>query len=277
MLITAFGGWNDAGDAATSAVRYLVDDWGATLAATIDPDDFYDFTQVRPTTTIDASGNRSIDWPTPRLYVAEPALHISPRESDPRNRPDPSPSEALMLIGIEPQQRWQAFCDEVIDLASSLDVSRVIHLGALLAEVPHSRPAPVTVSGTEAPSVDRSSRYQGPTGIVGVLHQACEGADLEVTSLWAAVPTYVSGTSSPKASLALIRQVSSLLNRPVSTGLLEITVDAYEIEISQLVADDEDTIDYVKRLESDYDAGNHLDHSGGLTDEIEQFLRDHPS
>ena len=274
MLITAFGGWNDAGDAATSAVRYLVDDWGATLAATIDSDDFYDFTQVRPTTTIDASGQRSIDWPMPKLFVAEQALHTAPTDN---GLSEVMPSEAVMLIGIEPQQRWQAFCDEVIDLACSLDVSRVIHLGALLAEVPHSRPAPVTVSGNEAPRVDRSTRYQGPTGIVGVLHQACEAADLDVTSLWAAVPTYVSGTSSPKASLALVRQVSTLLNRPVATGLLEITVDAYEIEISQLVADDDDTIDYVKRLESDYDAGNHLDHTVGLTDEIEQFLRDNPS
>jgi predicted ATP-grasp superfamily ATP-dependent carboligase len=178
------------------------------------------------------------------------------------------------LIGTEPSLRWRAFCAEVVDLAHHLGATRVVHLGALLADVPHSRPVPVSVSGsTTTRPADRPS-YQGPTGIVGILHHACTEAGLESVSLWASVPTYVSGASSPKAALALVRHVSDLIETPVATGLLEISAQSYEVEIDQLVEDDEDTAAYVQRLEHDYDAEVDVVTADGLTDEIERYLRD---
>ena len=283
-MFTAFSGWNDAGDAATTAVRFIADEWGAEEVGTIDPDDFFDFTQLRPTVAIDDNGHRRIDWPTPTVFatsgraknltvdgLAMPGSTLAP--------------PAIMLIGAEPHNRWRAYCDEVTGIARDLGVSRIIHLGALLAEVPHSRPVPVTASGAgcEGPST-RSSRYQGPTGIVGVLHQACESAGLASTSLWAAVPTYVSGASSPTAALALVQRVATLLGQHISTGLLEISAQAYAGEVTKLVGDDDDTTEYVKRLEHDFDtdpdtaltSDDELTRVEGLTDEIEQFLREHP-
>ena len=283
-MFTAFSGWNDAGDAATTAVRFIADAWGAETVGTIDPDDFFDFTQLRPTVAIDDNGHRSIDWPTPTLFATTGRAGDVMLDGLETLESSSSPP-AIMLIGAEPHNRWRAYCDEVIDIARDLGVTRIIHLGALLAEVPHSRPVPVTASGEgcESPS-NRSSRYQGPTGIVGVLHQTCETAGLASTSLWAAVPTYVSGASSPTAALALVRRVATLLSQHISTGLLEISAQSYAGEVSKLVGDDEDTAEYVKRLEHDFDTDpdtaiapeDELSRVEGLTDEIEQFLREHP-
>ncbi len=261
ILVTAFGGWNDAGDAATSALRFLCDEWGADPVAKIDPDNYYDFTQVRPNVVVDEDGQRRIDWPSPEVLATD----------------DTTTPAAVLVTGTEPQHHWRAFCDDIIDIARTVGAERVIHLGALLAEVPHSRPVPVTASGRDGdPAANRATRYQGPTGIVGVLHHACETAGLHTTSLWAAVPTYVSGASSPKAALALVKRIARLIDQPIAAGLLEISAQAYEGEISQLVNDDEDTAAYVKRLEHDFDEDTESSVADGLTDEIERFLRDHP-
>ena len=270
VLFTAFAGWNDAGDAASSALRFLVDVWGAELVAEIDADDFYDFTQIRPTISDVPQGGRRIEWPDPQVYATPP---------DPTaaiNAPDGgrSAATAALLIGTEPTNRWRAFCQEVVDLAEHLGATRVVHLGALLAEVPHSRPVPISMSGGDARPQPTRARYQGPTGIVGVLHQACREAGLDSISLWASVPTYVSGASSPKAALALVRRVAELLETSVSTGLLEISAQSYELEIDQLVGDDEETNEYVRRLERDYDAEESETAADSLTDEIEKYLRD---
>lgn len=269
MLITAFSGWNDAGDAASSALRFLVDVWGAEQVGDIDPDDFYDFTQIRPTIADGSNGDRRIDWPSPEIYAIGASLADSAEDAT-------LLPEAMLLTGAEPATRWRAFCREITDLADDIGATQVVHLGALLAEVPHSRPVPVSVSGgSQHDERSRASRYQGPTGIVGVLHQACIDAGLSTVSLWASVPTYVSGASSPKAALALVRQVAKLLDVSVPTGLLEISAQAYDQEIDQLVEDDDETAAYVSRLEHDHDAEASVASVDGLTDEIERYLRDH--
>ena len=271
VLITAFSGWNDAGDAASSALRFLSDVWGAEHVADIDPDEFYDFTQIRPTIADGAEGERRIDWPAPEVRAIGAAIAAAAGTSveDAELLP-----EAMLVIGAEPTTRWRTFCREITDLASDIGATQVVHLGALLAEVPHSRPVPVSMSGGSEHD-ERSRRYQGPTGIVGVLHQACIDAGLSSVSLWASVPTYVSGASSPKAALALVCRVAGLMDVSVPTGLLEISAQAYDEEIDQLVEDDEETAAYVARLERDYDAEASVTSADGLTDEIERFLRDH--
>lgn len=272
-LITAFGGWNDAGDAATTALRYLADQWDATSFATVDPDEFYDFTETRPRVALAEGNTRRIEWPVVELLAADLAGASA----------DDSVGDAVLLIGPEPQLRWRAFCAEVTALAAELGVSRVVHLGALLAEIPHSRPVPLSVSGggraLPGHESNTTSTYEGPTGIVGVLHSACLEAGLQSTSLWATVPTYVSGAPSPKAALALVEQTSRLVHVEVTTGLLEVAARVYEQEVDALVADDEDTADYVRRLEHDFDDDTPADPDAvtALTDEIERFLRDqHP-
>ncbi len=180
VLITAFRGWNDGGQAATVAAGYLVEQWDATRFADVDPEAFMDFQAVRPTVTLDEGLSRRIEWPENAFYHA--AIPGTDRD-------------AVILVGVEPNYRWRAFSDLVIGLAKDVGVDLVVTLGALLADVPHTRPAPVTGAATDPALVEelglQLSRYEGPTGIVGVLHDACRTAGLRSVSLWSAVPHYV--------------------------------------------------------------------------------------
>jgi proteasome assembly chaperone (PAC2) family protein len=265
VLVTAFEGWNDAGDAASTAVRHLGDHWEAEPFASIDPETFYDFTSTRPQVRLTESGERRIHWPENMLRAAKVSddLHV------------------VTLLGTEPQLRWRTFCSQVTGLARLLDVRMVMTVGALLSEVPHTRPTPVYGAAYDDELTSRlglmPSRYEGPTGIVGVLHAAFSDAGLPSASLWAAVPTYVPSAPSPKAALALVERAARMLDVKVDTEELRADTRSYEEQISQLVDADEESRDYVAQLEASYDDGETIEDGGyRLIAEVEQFLRDHP-
>jgi proteasome assembly chaperone (PAC2) family protein len=261
VLVVAFEGWNDAGDAASSTVRWFGDRWDATPFADIDPEVFYDFTSTRPEVRIEDDA-RVIDWPSNEFSVA--TLPGSERD-------------LILLHGVEPQLRWRTFTDIVIEVARSLDAVMVVTLGALLAEVPHSRPVHVAGSAYDEAVVTRlglaPSQYQGPTGITGVLHDRCHAAGIESASLWANVPTYVPGAPSPKATLALVEKTAELLGEAVITTDLEIASASYERQINELVDDDEETQAYVAGLEQRHDEALRADTD--IVEEVERFLREH--
>ncbi|MDE0699247.1 MAG: PAC2 family protein [Acidimicrobiaceae bacterium] len=272
VLITAFEGWNDAGDAASIAARHFADRWKGTALAEIDAEHFYDFTTSRPLVRLDQERRRSLTWPT-NLFRS---CVVRDGEQD-----------VVVLLGLEPQLRWRTFCNQVIETARMLEVSQVITLGALLADVPHSRP--VEVYGASDDEKIRArldlapSSYEGPTGIVGVLATQCREAGLPTASLWSAVPSYVPGAPSPKAGLALVQRVSELLDTSVFATDLEIAAATYEHQVNELVAEDEETASYVADLEEawddnvpfDTDADPDLsDDPETLLAEVEQFLRD---
>jgi proteasome assembly chaperone (PAC2) family protein len=277
VLVAAFEGWNDAGDAASSAVRYLAEQWGAERFAEIDPEEFFDFTVTRPRVQLDDDGRREIVWPATELHAAK-----VPGDG----------GDVVFLLGTEPQLRWRTFSDQVTSVAADLGARLVVVLGALLAEVPHSRPVPVVGTAYE-PSVVadlglRPSSYEGPTGIVGVLHMACRQAGLPSASLWATVPSYVPGAPSPKATLALVERTAAMLGTWVPTTDLEIASASYERQVSELVDADEETATYVSSLEQRHDLGDDdLDALGpdepaepvdpaAFVEEVERFLRDRP-
>jgi predicted ATP-grasp superfamily ATP-dependent carboligase len=264
VLVAAFEGWNDAGDAASGAVRYLIDRYDADLVADIDAEEFFDFTTSRPQAEIDDEGVRQIVWPTTDVYAAG-----LPGEA----------GDVLLVIGAEPQLKWRTFCEQITGLAREMDCRLVVILGALVAEVPHSRPVPVVGTVTD-PSLEADlglppSTYQGPTGVVGVLSAACREAGLPAASLWAAVPTYVPTAPSPKAVLALLEHTAEVLGTWVPTTDLEIASAAYERQVSELVQEDDETSDYVTQLEERHDADDHDDGAArSLVEEVERFLRD---
>jgi proteasome assembly chaperone (PAC2) family protein len=262
VLVVAFEGWNDAGDAATSAISYLHEQWDARMVADVDPEEFYDFTTTRPRIEFDEDEVRRVVWPANEFSVAVvPTTH----------------RDVVLFRGVEPQLRWRTFCQTVLAAASALDVQLVVTLGALLAEVPHSRPVSVFGTAYDEAVIDElglnPSRYEGPTGIVGVLHAACQDAGIRSASLWAAVPTYVPGAPSPKAALALIDRVAQLLDTNVERTPLEIAAASYERQVSELVAEDEETTEYVETLEQRYDDETVGDPEA-LVEQVERFLRD---
>ena len=267
VVLAAFEGWNDAGEAATFAARFLVERWDAEPFATLDPEEFFDFTSTRPQVQLDENGEREIVWPATTLFAATvPGTEV----------------DVLFVIGSEPQLRWRTFCEEIVGVACEFDPRLVVTMGALLAEVPHSRPVSVVGTAYDHELVRRlglsQSTYQGPTGIVGVLHDAFRQAGTPSASFWAAVPTYVPSAPSPKAALALVERIGQLLDVPVGTTDLEIASASYERQINELVADDEDTAEYVARLEEAADEPAIGDDAaqGDLIAEVERFLRDHP-
>jgi predicted ATP-grasp superfamily ATP-dependent carboligase len=237
VLVAAFEGWNDAGDAASGAARWLADRHGAELVATIESEDFFDFTTTRPLVEFTEEGERRIAWPDTELWAAT----------------TDSPADLVIMVGQEPHLRWRTFSKAVTEAADVLGCSMVVTLGALLSDVPHSRPTSVTGTADDPELIDQlglvPSTYEGPTGIVGVLHQRCRQRDLPSASLWAAVPTYVSGAPSPKATLALVERTCALLNIHLPTTDLEIASAAYQRQIDELVEADEDTAAYVASLE----------------------------
>ncbi len=267
VLIVACEGWNDAADAASDAARYLQVRWGARPFATIDPEEFYDFSSTRPEARLGDGLRREIVWPTTEFSAA--------------SLPD-TPHDVVVLVGSEPQLRWRTFCSEVVGVATELGAEMVITLGALLADVAHTRP--VRVTGTAADSdlvaslgLERST-YEGPTGILGVLQDAFRKAEVQSASLWAAVPHYVAATPSPKATLALVERAAGLLSTRVITADLEQRAVDYERQVTEVVATDDDVSAYVRRLEETADATGEdpmqLQTGDVLAAELEKFLRE---
>ncbi len=269
VLVAAFEGWNDAGDAASGAARWLADRYGAELVATIDAEEFFDFTTTRPIVEHGDEGKRTITWPDTELWAAT----------------TDGGTDLVVLVGHEPHLRWRTYCQAVLEAASELDCSMLLTLGALLSDVPHTRPTAVTGTADDPALIERldlaRSSYEGPTGIVGVLHATCTQGDQPSASLWAAVPTYVSGAPSPKATLALLERACTVLGLSVATLDLQIATAAYERQIDELVASDEDTAAYVASLEEAADQAPDADDLEELADsdpavlveEVERFLR----
>jgi proteasome assembly chaperone (PAC2) family protein len=267
VLVAAFRGWNDGAQAASLAASFLAQAWEARRFADIDSEEFFDFQATRPHVALEDGLTRRIDWPETAFYhAAIPGIE----------------RDAVLALGIEPNLRWRTFSAEIVELAGDLGVELVVTLGALLADVPHTRPAPVTGSATDPKLVEElglaSSRYEGPTGIVGVVHDACRTAELPSASLWAAVPHYASLAASPKAALALCERLAGLLGTQFDLGDLERASEAYEQQVSEAVASDEETEAYVRQLEERRDAlGDELDVPSGetLAAELTRFLREH--
>lgn len=267
VVIAAFTGWNDAGDAASSAVRTMVDAWGATAIAEIDPEIFTDFATVRPEVRLDEAHHRTIIWPTVGIWsVSVPGADV------------------LLVLGPEPALRWRLFCEQVQGVAATFDAKMAISLGALLADVPHSRPVPLIGTATDEALIDRfelgRSHYEGPVGIVGVLQDALQRSGMTTASLWAAVPGYASQIPSPKAALALVERSCSMIGTPAPLSGLAQEAAAYDAQVAALVGDDDDLAAYLQRLEQVSDdqtdeptTAEPLD-PDALVEEVEQFLRD---
>jgi proteasome assembly chaperone (PAC2) family protein len=266
VLIAAFRGWNDGGQGASLAGAYIAQAWAAERFAEIEPEEFYDFQATRPMVSLVDGVTRRIDWP-------ENAFLHAPLPGGGR--------DAIILLGVEPNLRWRTFCEHVATLATSFGVELVITLGSLLADVPHTRPAPVTGSATDPDLIRQlglqASRYEGPTGIVGVLHDACGRAGLKSASLWAAVPHYVSLTPSPRAAKALVDRLAELLHADVDTAELDEAADAYAQQVSEAVAADEETSAYVEQLEQRVDeiaAEADIPSGDSIAAELTRFLRE---
>lgn len=264
VLVAAFEGWNDAGDAASAAIEHLQLTWEATDLAEIDPDDYYDFQVTRPTVRMVDGVTRRVEWPTTRLSVC---------------RPPGAARDVVLMHGIEPNMRWRTFCAELLEHVDQLGVSTVVTLGALLADTPHTRPVPVTGTAYDAASAAQfgleRSRYEGPTGIVGVLQDACVQAGVPAISIWAAVPHYVSQPPSPKATLALLHRVEEVLDIEVPLGQLPDQADEWQQTVSEMAAEDEDVRNYVRALEERGDAETALNETSGdaIAAEFERYLR----
>jgi proteasome assembly chaperone (PAC2) family protein len=266
VLVAAFRGWNDGAQAASLAAGYLARLWGADQIADVDPEGFFDFQATRPHVSLVDGITRQIDWPETAFY------HAKPRRLD---------RDIVLLLGIEPNVRWRTFTQLVVDHAQELGVDLVVTLGALLADVPHTRPSPVTGSASDPKLVRElglsTSRYEGPTGIVGVLHDACNKAGIPSASLWAAVPHYVSLTPSPRAAAALCERLGALLRIEIDTEELGQAAKTYEEQVSQAVAADEETAAYVEELEQRADTiEEHADLPSGdaLAAELTRYLRE---
>jgi predicted ATP-grasp superfamily ATP-dependent carboligase len=264
VLIAAFRGWNDGAQGATLAGGYLARAWDAERFADIDPEGFFDFQATRPHVSLVDGFTRRIQWPETAFYHA---------------RIDGLDRDAVLLLGAEPSLRWRTFTGLITGLAKDLGVELVVSLGSLLADVPHSRPAPVTGSASDPELVEKlglqASRYEGPTGIVGVLHDACRRTGIPSVSLWAAVPHYVSLTPSPRAGLALCERLGELLGTSIDTNELSQAVEGYVEQVSEAVAADAETAAYVEELEQRADAidPEELPSGDALAAELTRFLR----
>src|SRR5947209_3553000 len=266
VLVAAFRGWNDGGQGASLAAGYLAKAWEAERFAEIDAEDFYDFQATRPMVTLEDGETRKLEWPDNGFFHA---------------RVPGSSRDAVILIGTEPNLRWRTFGDLVLGLAQELGVDRIVTFGSLLADVPHTRPSPVTAAATDPQMVEElglePSRYEGPTGIVGVLLDAARKAAIPSLSLWAAVPHYVSLAPSPRAALSLVRRFGELLQVDVDGTELEQAADEYSEQVSEAVSSDADTASYVEELERRVDmlsAEENLPSGDTLAAELTRFLRE---
>jgi proteasome assembly chaperone (PAC2) family protein len=269
-MIVAFTGWNDAAEGASGAVEHLLSAWRdrdddvlPQLIAEVDAEEFYDFQVNRPQISIDDSSIRSIRWPGTQVF----GLLVPMMKRD-----------LIIVTGVEPSMRWKSFTSELLDLADDLEVSLVVTLGSLLADSPHTRP--ITVTGTSAhPNMANRlgvsvSKYEGPTGILGIIQDGCARRGIDAISLWAAVPHYASNAPSPKASLALITSLEDFLDIAIPLGSLQSESDEWEKSVDQLAAEDSDVAEYVKALEESKDAAELPDISGDIiAKEFERYLR----
>jgi proteasome assembly chaperone (PAC2) family protein len=266
-LVCAFKGWNDAADAASTALTFVGSTLGAQRFAKIDPEEFYDFQSARPQVELVDGETRQIVWPEVEIYEAR-----VPR----------APRDLILLVGTEPSMRWRTFTKVIVELAEALGTQLVVTLGALLADVPHSRPVSVTGLASDPVLISRlglsRSSYEGPTGIIGVLHAACQQDGLPSASLWAAVPHYVAATPNPKASLALVRKLEGLLGVVVDASELEAAATEYERQVNAAVQSDPDVQAFVERLEQavtddiDDDPGP-LPSGETIARDLQRFLR----
>ena len=269
-LICAFSGWNDAGDAASAALTFIGESLGAERFARLDPDDFYDFQSTRPQIRL-TEGARDILWPGVEIFAAR-----VPR----------APRDLILVQGPEPSMRWKAFCTHIIDLAEALGTQLVVTLGALLADVPHTHPVALTGLASDETIVEKlslaQSTYEGPTGIVGVLHTACSDAGMPAASLWASVPHYVAAAPNPKAALALVRKIEGLVGVTVDATDLENASEEYERQVSRAVQSDPEVQAFVERLEQAAEVDptplgpGELPSGDVIASEFQRFLKQQP-
>jgi proteasome assembly chaperone (PAC2) family protein len=263
VMLAAFEGWNDAGEAASDALRYLNKTWGGKKVASIDADEYYDFQFTRPTVRRTASGERKIKWPSTRIYKASaPGSNV----------------DVIFIQGTEPSYKWRAYTAELLVHAEALHVDYVILVGALLADVPHSRPIPVSTSTDDSALRERlnleASQYEGPVGIVGVLSEVSLLAGIPTVSLWAAVPHYVAQAPSPKAQLALLHRIEELLQVPLDTHELAEEAEAWERGVNELATEDPEIAAYVRQLEEAKDTADLPEASGeSIAREFERYLK----
>ncbi|CAN1507583.1 Proteasome assembly chaperone 2 [Candidatus Nanopelagicaceae bacterium] len=270
VMVMAFSGWNDAAEGASGAIEHLLSIWREKddeilpqLIADVEPEDFYDFQVNRPQVSIDDSSIRNITWPSTQIF----GLEIPSMDRD-----------LVIVTGVEPSMRWKTFTTDLLDLADDLEVSLVVTLGSLLADTPHSRPITVTGTGAHPNIAERLgvsvSKYEGPTGILGIIQDGCMRREIDAISLWAAVPHYASASPSPKASLALINSLEDFLDVSFPLGTLQEDADAWEKSVDELAAEDTDVAEYVKALEESKDAAELPDVSGdSIAKEFERYLR----
>ena len=260
-MLAAFEGWNDAADAASGAIEHLEREWQAQPVAAIDPEDYYDYQVNRPTVRLIDGVTRRIEWPTTRLSVAG---GIDP--------------EVVLLRGLEPNMRWRAFCDELVDFAHELDVHTVVCLAALLADVPHSRPIEIHGSASDEALTTAlgltKSRYEGPTGVVSVFHEACARAGLKVVTFWASVPHYVAQPPCPKATLSLLHRAEDALDIAIPLGDLPEQARAWEHGVDELAREDSEIAEYISSLEEREDESDLPEASGdAIAKAFERYLR----
>lgn len=265
-MIAAFRGWNDGGQGATLAGGYLAKEWGAESFAEIESENFYDFQAVRPTVSLEDGLTRKLEWPTNTfLHAPIPGLD----------------RDAVILLGVEPNLRWKTYSGLVLELLQDVGVELAVTLGSLLADVPHTRPAPVSAAASDSSLVEElgvePSRYEGPTGIVGIMLDSCRQAGIPAVSLWAAVPHYVSLAPSPRAALALCRRLGELVGADVDVAELEQAGEEYTEQVTEAVASDAETAAYVEELERRVDlmeAAEELPSGDSLAAELTRFLRE---
>lgn len=269
-MIVAFSGWSDAGEAATGALTHLMENLShgslsseAVLIAEYEPEDFYDFQVNRPMISVDDSLVRSVNWPSTQIY----GLSTPEFEND-----------FVLVLGVEPSMKWKTFTTLLLDLADDLEVELVVTLGAMLADAPHTRPISVSGSGGHPDIATRLgveiSKYEGPTGILGIIGDGCVRRGIDCVSLWAGLPHYASNSPSPKATLALVNAVEDFLEISISLADLEHQAKEWENEVSEMAEEDSEVSEYVKALEESKDATEFKDVSGDeIARELERFLR----
>ena len=270
VMVIAFSGWNDAAEAATGAASHLLGCWTdpsfdvvPELIADVDPEEFYDFQVNRPMIEVDESLVRSLTWPGTQIF----ALRTPSLEND-----------FVVVRGVEPSMKWKTFTSDLLDLADDLEVEIVITIGSMLADTPHTRPITVSGSGAHPDIANRLgveiSKYEGPTGVLGVIQDACVRRGIDAISLWAAVPHYASNSPSPKAIMALINSLEDFLDISIPQGDLHEQSADWELEVTEMAKEDSDVAEYVKALEESKDASDLPEASGeSIARELERFLR----
>jgi proteasome assembly chaperone (PAC2) family protein len=266
VMVCAFAGWNDAAGSATTALTSVAEALDADLVAQVDPEDYFDFQANRPTIHLDEGQSREIEWPGNVLLTATPPG---------------AERDLVLLAGTEPNLRWRTFSEGLAEAAETLGVEMVITLGALIADVAHTLPVPITGLASDAELVERldltRSNYEGPTGIVGVLHDSCGRRGIPSASLWAAVPHYAAAVPNPKAALALLRRLEGLVGVAVEASALEEEAQAFEGQVSRAVAANPEIAEMVTRLEEQQseqlDLDDEVPSGEALAREFERYLR----